>query len=113
MNAHASPAIEFHDDASLGALLGALEPHAGKSLVLAYAGRITVTRPTFSTSLSCVANKVAVDSHCLSQQTMKCGRSRSNRGRALWFAVWPIDRAKRRLRLRDRVARFRIRRNGA
>jgi hypothetical protein len=40
MNAHASPSpIEFHDDALLGALLGALEPHADKPLVLEFAGR--------------------------------------------------------------------------
>jgi hypothetical protein len=40
MNAHASPsAIEFHDDALLGALLGALEPYADQPLVLEYAGR--------------------------------------------------------------------------
>ncbi len=40
MNAHTSPAtMEFHDDALLGVLLGALEPHADKPLVLEYAGR--------------------------------------------------------------------------
>lgn len=31
--------MDFHGDASLGALLAALEPHAGKALVIDYGGR--------------------------------------------------------------------------
>src|SRR5258708_39532764 len=39
MSAHASLHVDFHGDAELGALLGALEPHADKPLVLEYDGR--------------------------------------------------------------------------
>jgi Family of unknown function (DUF6428) len=40
MNASASlSVIDFHGDASLGAILSALEPHAGKALVIDYGGR--------------------------------------------------------------------------
>jgi hypothetical protein len=43
MNAHASPSIEFHGDASLGDFLDALEPYADESLVLEYGGRTVQT----------------------------------------------------------------------
>lgn len=39
MNAHASLNVDFHGDAELGQLLGALKPHAEKPLVLEYDGR--------------------------------------------------------------------------